>query len=217
MPPKNRFTKDEMIDAALDIVREKGIDALTARSLGTRMGSSTRPMFTYFSTVNELKEAVRVRAAERYRDVMREGLKDRIPFLGVGRRQIKFAAEEPWLYRLLFLTPYENIQSGKGTDELPGIPELKREVVASITEIYRVDVKTAEQYYENMWLVGNSVAVQIVTGSGHFATEDIERIFEQFSLALFKAYRELPGFIDMTLDKDAEFRRLIGGNDNENN
>ena len=67
MPPKNRFTKDEMIDAALDIVREKGIDALTARSLGARMGSSTRPMFTYFSTVSELKEAVRVRAAERYR------------------------------------------------------------------------------------------------------------------------------------------------------
>ena len=54
MPPKNRFTKDEMIDAALDIVREKGIDALTSRELGARMGCSTRPMFTFFSTVNEL-------------------------------------------------------------------------------------------------------------------------------------------------------------------
>lgn len=213
MPPKNRFTKDEMIDAALDIVREKGIDALTSRELGARMGSSTRPMFTYFSTVNELKEAVRVRAAERYRDVMREGLNDKIPFLGVGRRQIKFAAEEPRLYRLLFLTPVWNGPDG----ELPGIPELKREVVTSITEIYRVDVKTADQYYENMWLVGNSIAVRIVTGSGHFKPEDIDRIFGQFSLALFKAYRELSGFIDMSLDKDSEFRRLIGGNDNENN
>ena len=72
MPPKNRVTKDEMIDAALGIVREKGIDALTSRKLGARMGSSTRPMFTYFSTVNELKEAVRGRAAERYRDAGRE-------------------------------------------------------------------------------------------------------------------------------------------------
>ncbi len=177
------------------------------------MGSSTRPMFTYFSTVNELKEAVRVRAAERYRDFMREGLNDKIPFLGVGRRQIKFAAEEPRLYRLLFLTPVGNGPDG----ELPGIPELKREVVTSITEIYRVDVKTADQYYENMWLVGNSIAVRIVTGSGHFKPEDIDRIFGQFSLALFKAYRELSGFIDMSLDKDSEFRRLIGGNDNENN
>lgn len=79
MPPKNRFTKDGMIDAALDIVREKGIDALTSRELGARMGSSTRPMFTYFSTVNELKEAVRVRAAERYRDFMREGLNEKFP------------------------------------------------------------------------------------------------------------------------------------------
>ena len=156
---------------------------------------------------------MRVRAAERYRDFMREGLNDKIPFLGVGRRQIKFAAEEPRLYRLLFLTPVGNGPDG----ELPGIPELKREVVTSITEIYRVDVKTADQYYENMWLVGNSIAVRIVTGSGHFKPEDIDRIFGQFSLALFKAYRELSGFIDMSLDKDSEFRRLIGGNDNENN
>ena len=34
MPPKPKFTKDQMIAAALDIVSEKGLSALTARSLG---------------------------------------------------------------------------------------------------------------------------------------------------------------------------------------
>ena len=44
MPPKPKFTKDQMITAALDIVSEKGLSALTARNLGARLGGSSRPM-----------------------------------------------------------------------------------------------------------------------------------------------------------------------------
>ena len=44
MPPKPKFTKDQMIAAALDIVSEKGLSALTARNLGARLGGSSRPM-----------------------------------------------------------------------------------------------------------------------------------------------------------------------------
>lgn len=33
MPPKAKFTKDEIIEAALSIVRADGIDALTAQGV----------------------------------------------------------------------------------------------------------------------------------------------------------------------------------------
>lgn len=39
MPPKPRFTREEIV-AALDIVSRKGIEALTARELGETLGSS---------------------------------------------------------------------------------------------------------------------------------------------------------------------------------
>ena len=41
MPPKPKFTVEEVLDAALAIVRESGEEALTARSLGTALNSST--------------------------------------------------------------------------------------------------------------------------------------------------------------------------------
>ena len=48
MPPKAKFTKAEIIEAALNIVRADGYEALTSRALGTYLGSSARPIFTVF-------------------------------------------------------------------------------------------------------------------------------------------------------------------------
>ncbi len=45
MPPKVRFTKDEIISAALTLVREEGLPCLTARALAARLGSSAKPIF----------------------------------------------------------------------------------------------------------------------------------------------------------------------------
>lgn len=46
MPPKAKFTKEQIVNAALDIIRENGTSELTARALGKRLGSSACPIFT---------------------------------------------------------------------------------------------------------------------------------------------------------------------------
>ena len=51
MPPKPKFTKEEIVAAALTLVSEKGMEALTARELGLRLGSSARPIFTVFQSM----------------------------------------------------------------------------------------------------------------------------------------------------------------------
>ena len=59
MPPKPRFTREEIGNSALDIVSRKGIEALTARELGETLGSSARPIFTGFRSMEELQQEVR--------------------------------------------------------------------------------------------------------------------------------------------------------------
>ena len=66
MPPKPRFTREELVDAALDIVSRKGIEALTARELGEALGSSARPIFTVFRSMEELQQEVRSAAMRRF-------------------------------------------------------------------------------------------------------------------------------------------------------
>lgn len=66
MPPKPKFSKEEIIDAALDIVSRDGVAALTARELGEKLGCSSSPIFTVFKSMDEVMQAIRVEAMRRY-------------------------------------------------------------------------------------------------------------------------------------------------------
>ena len=66
MPPKAKFTRDEIIEKALDIVHTEGIDRLTSRELGAQLGSSARPIFTVFESMDEVKLEVIRHARELY-------------------------------------------------------------------------------------------------------------------------------------------------------
>ena len=66
MPPKPKFTKEEIVEAALALVSERGMEALTARDLGERLGSSARPIFTVFRSMEEVQQETRKAAMERF-------------------------------------------------------------------------------------------------------------------------------------------------------
>ena len=66
MPPKPKFTRDEIVQAALTIVSEKGVEALTAKELGDALGASARPIFTVFASMKEVQDAVREAAMRRF-------------------------------------------------------------------------------------------------------------------------------------------------------
>ena len=55
MAPRYKYTREEMVEAAVRVVREKGIDALTAKALAGELGVSTQPVFTCFHTIEDLK------------------------------------------------------------------------------------------------------------------------------------------------------------------
>ena len=121
MAPKNKFTKEEMVEAALRVVRAKGADGLTAKNIADALGTSTQPIFTAFGSMDGIRREVYAAAVSVYDRYTNEGLKENIPFLGVGKQYIRFAREEPELYRLLFLTrtqEYSAMQSMRHLQEL---------------------------------------------------------------------------------------------------
>ena len=81
MAPRVKFTRDEMVQAALSVVKAKGISALTARAIADELGVSTQPVFTCFNTMEEAKREVR--AAVPHPDTRRQKRRDRVndPFL----------------------------------------------------------------------------------------------------------------------------------------
>ncbi|MCR5653879.1 MAG: TetR/AcrR family transcriptional regulator [Ruminococcus sp.] len=205
MPPKVKFQKEEIVNAAVEITREKGIDALTARELASKLGVSTRPIFTYFDTMEQLKSEVRAYAKELYREYIQHGLKAPISNLGVGRQYLRFAKEEPELYKILYLKKPDG-STGGAMEALKLSQELVRD---SVMKKYNMDAVTADLYFRDLWLVSYSFTTLIVTGECPYTDEEISSIFTRFSLSLCKAYKEIPGFTDGSFDKDAIFKELV--------
>ena len=205
MPPKVKFQKEEIIAAAVQITREKGISAVTAREVGAALGVSSRPLFTYFDTVDELKREVYHYAKKLYQDYVKEGLTAEIPFLGLGQNYIRFAKEEAELYKYLFLNPPDGVKGSA----MEGLKLSQALVRASLMRIYHMDEDTADKYFRDLWLVAYSMTTLIVTGECPYTDAEISALFTEFSVSICKAYKEIPGLPAGDFDKDAVFRKLV--------
>ena len=204
MPPRVKFTKEEIVEAALRVTREGGIDSRTARSLAAELGASTRPMFTYFETVDELKHEAHEAAKGIYKTYIERGLAEPAPFLGVGQNTIRFAREEPELFRLLFLQKPDGADGG-AAEALAFSQDLVRD---SIMGIYKMDAYEADCYYRNLWLIAFSFCAMIAAGECPYTDEQMSAMFTEVSLAVCKAYKDIPGLPRGDYDRDAIFREL---------
>lgn len=179
MPPKAKFTRDEILDLALCIAKEQGLDAITARELGKRLGSSARPIFTVFENMEEVREFVVKRAKDLYGQYIEEGLRNALAFRGVGIAYIRFAAEQPKLFQMLFMS--ENKTMTDITGILPVIDAHYDKILESVEKSYALEKKSAERLYQHLWIYTHGIASMLATG---LCTYTIEQIEERMSEVL---------------------------------
>lgn len=205
MPPSVKFTKEEIVNAALQVVREKGAAALITRQIAAVLGVSTRPIFTYFQNMQQVQEAVRQAAQALYHSYIKKGLEQVHPFIGLGEQYIRFATQEPELYRLLFL-PLAPGSENKAMEEMERTQNL---VLDFLQQIYQLDEAAAKRFFRDVWLVAHSLAALIVTNCCPYSPEEIRQILTSVSLSVCKACKEIPEFVTNHLDKDTLFRSII--------
>lgn len=58
MPPKVKFGKEAVIDAAYSVVREFGWDKMSARAIANRLGSSIGPIYTHLRSMPNIENEV---------------------------------------------------------------------------------------------------------------------------------------------------------------
>lgn len=183
MPPKAKFTKEEIVRAAIGLVREKGIEAVTARELGARLGSSARPVFTTYANMEEVtRDTVRA-VRDIYNRYVLEGLKEPLAFRGVGKAYIRFACEEPQFFRLLFMGAH----SGSVGEILPELDENYAAILQSIVSAYSVTETEADGLYRHLWVYSHGIATLCATGACRFTAEEIENMITEVFIALLTA------------------------------
>ena len=107
MPAKVKVTKEMIVEAAFAIAREMGAENINARTVSERLHCSTQPVMYHFATIGELKRTVYAKA-DRYHSEYLMNIKHPSAgvMLGIGLNDIRFAVEEPQLFRFLFQSDY---------------------------------------------------------------------------------------------------------------
>ena len=187
MPPKCKFTQEENIQAALDLTREEGIGALTARALGTKLGSSPKPIFTVFENMEEVQAEVQKAAKALYAEYIRVGLRQKPAFKGVGMQYVLFAIREPKLFQFLFMSEQPQKPSVAGI--LPILEESYAQILQSVRSGYGLGVKDAETLYRHLWIYAHGIAVLCATNMWSCTAEEIGKMMSEVFAGLLKEIR----------------------------
>lgn len=163
MPPKPKFTKEEIVAAALDLVSEKGMDGLTARELGVRMGSSAQPIFTIFRSMEEVQDAVRDAALTRFESYARKVPQDIPAYLQLGMQMVLFAKEEPKLYLLRFFP--ENREGALYEDMYSRMGIMVKHCLDDLQKDYGLTRQDAKDIFRHMWIYIFGVGTLHATGA----------------------------------------------------
>lgn len=177
MPPKPKFTKQQMIEAGLEIIRSEGIENLTARALGNKLGSSACPIFTVFENMEEVQEEIKKAAKALYAEYINIGLQQELAFKGVGTQYILFAIKEPKLFQLLFMS--EQKQTPSVTNVLPVIDDNYEAILLSAQKGYNLSKEQAKQLYRHLWIYTHGIAALCATNMCVFTADEINEMISQ--------------------------------------
>ena len=177
MPPKAKFTKEQITKAALGVVSEKGAQALTAKELGAALGTSTTPIFTVFHSMQEVQDAVMLAAMERFEEYAHKAAHLGPVFKQIGMQMILFAKEEPKLYQLIFMSSISEAQTFD--DIYAHLGSLADECLDVLQKDYDLSKDNAKTLFEHVWIHTFGIGALCATGMCDFSHEQIAEMLTQ--------------------------------------
>ena len=170
MPPTVKITKEDIINTGVKLVRECGEEAINARTVASSLNCSTQPIFSNFSSMEELKEAVRLSAYGIYLDfIEREVESGKYPrYKAFGMAYIRFAKDERGLFKLLFM--YD--RNGKPTTPTYDFDE----AIKMISSANGISYEKAQLLHLEMWACVHGIATMLVTSYLSLEWELIENM-----------------------------------------
>ena len=178
MPPKFKFTREEIISSALDVIRKNGIQGLTARALANELGCSVKPIFGLFKNMEEVQTEVILSAANLYYQYLQEEMTSGKypPYKASGMGYIRFAKEEKELFKLVFMRDRTNEEKNDTAEAA--------EVVKILQNTIGLTEEQAYKFHLEMWIYVHGIATMLATSYCDFELDYISYLISDVYLGL---------------------------------
>lgn len=152
MPPKIRFRREDVINAAFELVEEGGFNQMSTQNVAKRLNSSVQPIYSHMNSIENLRREVAIQANEIYVEyIFKEYTKRKFldPWIG----EVFFAQDHANLYYALFVdrNKYEEISM-----------EISRrtfKIIQSDQELEGLDPLLIHSFYRHMQIYIYGLAI----------------------------------------------------------
>ena len=165
-PRMSQFSRETVGKTALALVREKGWEALSARGLAQRLGSSVAPVYGAFPSMEKLEDFVlgeilglvdaTIRGIEKDEEIK--------TFLAMGIGLARFARDEPELFLAL-------LKARKG-DALSGYKTDLRSRLDTDPSLGWLGPEILDRVFERLWIFTIGLMVALVYGYGGDSSDE---------------------------------------------
>lgn len=144
--PKQKITKEIVVEAAFEIVKKSGMEQITVKTLSEKIGCSVQPIYSYCKNMEGLRQNVTERVNKFVREYVLSNIDMKDPFHSTGQAYIQLAKEEPHLFKIFILHQRNGISS---LDDFYN-SETSEEISIFLAQKFHIDISHARQFYLNM-------------------------------------------------------------------
>ncbi len=191
MPPAIKITRDSIITAATELVREKGTDGLTTRAVAKKLNCSTQPIFSNFPNMDSLKKSVLDKAYQLYVERTFSSMQScrYPPYKASGMAYIEFAVDEPELFKMLFM------RDRNGEERIDDTAESEM-IVAMIRERTGLSDEQAHRLHTELWVLVHGLAVMYATGFEEYKADEASEMLSDVYLGILGRFQNKEGVVE---------------------
>ena len=182
MGPKVKIQKEQITDAAFEIVRKGGMDSLTAKSLAAKLKCSTQPIFCHYKGMNDLKSVISKKAEDYFRECLSRPIQGISSFKAVGLNYIDFAAREKGLFKTLYMH--------KRLGDV-FLDEKNEEYILKVMDDNPLLTKEeAERVFKELWIFSHGIGTMLATETATFSENELQTMLTDVYRGVIKMFEK---------------------------
>lgn len=185
MPPIQKFTKEDIIQKALELIEKEGFEKINARKLAKELNASVQPIFYYFKTMEELKKAVLQEMENTYHLYMKQGGQAEKAYKGLGLSYIKFAKDHPEYFKMLFMQ-----QSTLNAEDYVMSDKFSDRIIKAGQKLTELSYEEQKKFHVKVWIFTHGLACLMATHTITLTQREVEELLERTVREMLKGYRK---------------------------
>ena len=181
MPPIVKFSKDDIINVAYDIVKKEGFNSLNARRIAKELKSSIQPIFHNFKNMEELKESVDNKIYKKYEEYMLSGINEEKGYKNTGLSFIRFAKDYPEFFKSMFMQKTDlSFKDFVDTDNVDS------EVIKVGQKFTGLSYEKQKEFQKKVSIFTFGIACLVSTKTVNFSDNEIDKLLGDTVVEMLK-------------------------------